>query len=287
MPYQPPDPSVVRANLQDPSANRSFTAADFQHYNSEARRVADYNVDNAAYLGARKIVEPSSTNPTYSPHNPFGTPFSAIPPVGSRKEHYEAIAVFGDDPSAPMSAGQYLVEDDASLPGRGPAQGWTYTNYANQPSPYGGPNGQSGEPTAVTQIPTSTTDPTRPRTVAAGYDHTSQTLTIVFRDGTYYNYYNVNQAMWNNFRASYSPGRFILQHLDKLPRGVADVSDLTEDAREALYRATRTGQILNDGLTGSQSATARRRKVQNYRPGNLGGTGRKRAKLTSQKLTGT
>lgn len=280
MPYVPPDPSVIRANLQDPSAGRSFTAKDFQHYNSEARRVADYNVDNAAYIGSRKIVDPGSTSQGFNPHNPFDTPFAAIPPVGNRREHYEAIAIFGDDPVSPISAGQYLVDDDTSLPSRGPAQGWTYKNYAAQPSPYGGPAGESGVPTAITQIPTSTTDPARPRTVAAGYDGTRQTLTVVFRDGTYYNYYNVNQALWNNFRAAYSPGRFILQHLDSHPRGVADVSDLPEDAREALYRATRTGQILNDGLTGSQRADARRRRVQNYRPGNLGGTGRKRAKLT-------
>lgn len=71
-----------------------------------------------------------------------------------------------------------------------------------------------GEMAALTVQPTNTTNPKRPRTLAAGYDRATQTLSVIFRDGTAWNYYGVTYQMWSAFKASPSPGRYIRTRLD-------------------------------------------------------------------------
>ena len=104
----------------------------------------------------------------------------------------------------------------------------------------------------LTDIPTSSTNYARPRTVAAGYDPDTQTMTVVFRDGTFYNYYEVTQGEWINFSASFSKGKPWLnranskQGSDGLfigkPRGVADPSTMSAELRQALWRVSSTQQ---------------------------------------------
>jgi hypothetical protein len=102
-------------------------------------------------------------------------------------------------------------------------------------------------------IPTSSTDYSRPRTVAAGYDEDRRTMSVVFRDGTFYNYYDVSPGEWQSFHASYSKGKPWLnrknsqQAADGLfinkPRGDAgDLEAIDPRIREALYRVARTQQ---------------------------------------------
>lgn len=102
-------------------------------------------------------------------------------------------------------------------------------------------------------IPTSSTNYARPRTVAAGYDEDNQVMTVVFRDGTFYNYYQVSPTEWEAFHASYSKGRPWLnkknskQPGDGLfihkPRGEAtDLSTMDPRIREALVRVANTHQ---------------------------------------------
>ena len=103
------------------------------------------------------------------------------------------------------------------------------------------------------QVPTSSTDYSRPRTVAAGYDPDRSTMTVVFRDGTFYNYYEVSESEWFAFRASISKGNPWLNRKNKnqasdglfvgKPRGYADVSNVSPQIREALYRVSRTQQV--------------------------------------------
>lgn len=59
------------------------------------------------------------------------------------------------------------------------------------------------------QLITNTTAPERPRTVAAGYDPSSQIVMVTFREGAVYQYYNVPESVWNNFSNDPSPGRYI------------------------------------------------------------------------------
>lgn len=71
-----------------------------------------------------------------------------------------------------------------------------------------------GEAALQTVQPTNTTNGQKPRTLSAGYDRKTQTLTVTFRDGTLWNYYGVTYQMWTAFKASPSPGRYIRTRLD-------------------------------------------------------------------------
>ena len=116
---------------------------------------------------------------------------------------------------------------------------------------YKGPQyDEDSSPANLTVVPTSTSNPQRPRTVAAGYDKNESKLTVVFRDGTFYNYYEVNPSEWAAFKARVSKGRYIYQSLDYKPRGPADVSSISSTARKAFYRFSRGAQIHYGGKTG-------------------------------------
>ena len=233
------------------------------------------------------------------------SPLSAIEgaPVAAESGDWgDAVAIFNDDENYYDYSGKYWEDEGANG-----EYGYTYNN--NSPNAID-PRADNNAPAPITYMPTSTTDPARPRTVAAGWDRKRRVLTVVFRDGTFYNYYEVDAGTWNNFKTAYSKGHFIIAFLDDKPRGIADVTSMNNNMREALYRLSRTGQILQKGITGRQSASGRDRymskwaaagrkedravaggAVRNpnlkrgkqgipliYQPGNLGGTGRKRTK---------
>ena len=86
-----------------------------------------------------------------------------------------------------------------------------------------------------TEVPTSTTNPDRPRTLAASYNEDKQTLTVMFRDGTVYNYYSVSRNEWQQFHSEQSKGLAIVALLDDKPRGPADTTDFPEEVRQSLY----------------------------------------------------
>jgi len=121
---------------------------------------------------------------------------------------------------------------------------------------YAGPqNEEDASPAPITVVPTSTTNPERPRTVAAGYDADEEKLTVVFRDGTFYNYYEVDENEWAAFKANRSKGAIIYRMLDFKPRGPADVSSVSQAAREAYYRFSRGAQVHSKGKAKGQTKT--------------------------------
>lgn len=192
-------------------------------------RATAYNVPAKATMGMSKLVEPGVN------------PFAALP-VALGSEYFDAKQIFNDDYDAISidddsdelddneKAGYYYNPYDLS---KGPAG----TNYADEPRDY------SDGPAPLSIIPTSTMNYKRPRTVAAGYDKARQILTVVFRDGTFYNYHEVKGQTWNGFKAAYSKGRYILANLDSHPHGIADMGSMPSLARETLYRIARTNQI--------------------------------------------
>lgn len=109
--------------------------------------------------------------------------------------------------------------------------------------------GESSLPAKISVVPTSTSNPKRPRTVAAGYDVDRQVLTVVFRDGTWYNYYEVTLAEWKSFKATVSKGRYIYKILDYKPRGDASMKGVAAGVRKNLYAISRAAQR---GLSGKQ-----------------------------------
>lgn len=91
-------------------------------------------------------------------------------------------------------------------------------------------------PSDLTIRGTSTTNPASPRTVAAGYDRKTQVLTVVFRDGTWWNYYDVPEYMWAEFSAAESKGKYLresgLDTWDKMGR--ANLSHMAPTRRAKL-----------------------------------------------------
>jgi len=119
------------------------------------------------------------------------------------------------------------------------------------------------------EIPTATTNPNRPRTVAAAYDASKYTMTIIFRDGTFYNYYGVDNDEWLGFKSTSNKGRYIKTYLDSKTRGPADVSKIDNSVRVALTSAAALAQRLyGGGLTPEASLKtkkgAKRKFIKEY-----------------------
>lgn len=75
-----------------------------------------------------------------------------------------------------------------------------------------------GDDTALMPYaPTPSINPPRPRTRAAGYDPDTQTLSVRFRDGAVYSYYDVTPREWRNFTRVKSPGRAINRTFNNKP----------------------------------------------------------------------
>jgi hypothetical protein len=182
--------------------------------------------------------------------------------------------------------------------------------YGDEEHPPSNTDNPSGAAAVLTLIPTSTTNPRRPRTLAAGWDKSTRTLTVVFRpDGErpamVWNYYEVDGLLWNNFAKAVSKGAFIYTYLD--PRGpqlMGEASGTGATAQAILNYASSTQHKQTGVQTGqgvghfTQSPNARQRKnavsyvkskqagvpskwksvadALGYKTGNLGGTGRTR-----------
>jgi hypothetical protein len=121
-------------------------------------------------------------------------------------------------------------------------------------------------PVELTDRPTSTTNVARPRTLAAGWEAYTPTesdpnprglgrLTVVFRDGTYWNYEDVSEGEWQNFHSSISKGKPWLKPggtIASKENGRADVSSLPADIQAQLINYRRV-----------QIASASQRKYRN------------------------
>jgi len=102
-------------------------------------------------------------------------------------------------------------------------------------------------PADLTDIPTSSINVSRPRTVAAGYDRNRQIMTVVFRDGTIWNYKKVTPGEWSGFHASISKGRPWLNKgglfYNKTEQGPADMSAIAPEIAAEVYRYSRAAQL--------------------------------------------
>lgn len=93
------------------------------------------------------------------------------------------------------------------------------------------------------ETPTSTSNPDRPRTVAAAYDKSRKVLTIVFSTGVIYNYYDVEDGEWVDFKGLPSKWEYIKNVLDNKPRGYADRSQVPPQLQFVAFKSYRTSQI--------------------------------------------
>ena len=162
----------------------------------------------------KEIISLKDTMKHYEGQTEYNN-MAGMPTNLSYQRQWEDVTEGEDNPTIPGSLGAQLDEDDT------PAQ--------------------------LTVVPTSTTNPDRPRTVAAGYDEDEEKITVVFRDGTFYNYYEVSPSEWAAFKSRVSKGQYIYKYLDFKPRGLADVSEISATARKAFYKLSRSSQIHYKG----------------------------------------
>jgi hypothetical protein len=201
-----------------------------------------------------------------TPHlaSQIGTYGFQLPPVGSRAqmlqnvdfiEHIAHHEFYYDDESGDTTGSSFQNKSDRPIE---PYLGNTY-NYGdtgeavNLAPVYFGPSNMN------TQIPTTTENPMRPRTVAAAFDPKRHIITIIFRDGTMYNYYECDRTDWNGFVRRQSKGDYIATVLDGKPRGIADVSSVDPQIRLAAVTAARLQQFDRSRRSGKFTTAAPKR----------------------------
>lgn len=128
-------------------------------------------------------------------------------------------------------------------------------------------------PVPLTDIPTSSTNAKRPYTVAAGWqrypgqrgaDDAKGTLTIMFRDGTLYNYYNVENSVWIKFHSSLSKGAYLNRNsvnplLNSYNHGPASLEGVSFKDQEKFYIYAREAQLrYKRGKYGVDERTGKR-----------------------------
>ena len=133
------------------------------------------------------------------------------------------------------------------------------------------PNYVETSPAPLSEVPTATSayspgasKPGQPRTVGAGFiiDEGADKgkLTVVFRDGTYYNYYDVPYTTWETFKSLPSKGPFIKSVLDGFQRGPATDVNLDPDIPQELYKILKTSQQMAKG----KAMTPRQRDTETF-----------------------
>lgn len=78
-----------------------------------------------------------------------------------------------------------------------------------------------------------TSNPERPRAKTLGYNPNTNTLYVVFRDNTWWEYRNVPVSLWVGIQNSSSTGKYLSKSgLDQWPdMGPADLSTMSEEAK--------------------------------------------------------
>jgi hypothetical protein len=186
----------------------------------------------------------------------------------------------GVTPSGYDSATASSFEQGAQVDAEGKAfyQQFPNSKYAAQYNPVEYEQDEDQEsPAALTDIPTSSTNVRRPRTVAAGYDEEREVLTVMFRDGTLWNFYNVDSATWRTFHNSYSKGPMLNWHskgqfspgallLSPHMNGPADISNVSSKVLSTIYRVARTSQFRYASNRGTVYRTAQGRGYKPAKP---------------------
>ena len=133
---------------------------------------------------------------------------------------------------------------------------------------------QLAGPADLSLSSTSTINPSRPRTWAAGYqpDEGGEygVLTVVFRDdsggsGVWWNYYDVPQGIWESFKSAESKGRYLessgLNNWDKMGRSdMRSLGGFRRGTLNAIIRGARNYQESSGGQQRERLYTASGRK---------------------------
>ena len=217
------------------------------------KRLSGYGVTADEALGMYDLM-----GPRYKKAAPI-SPMSSLPTAAQSGEFTQATQIFGNTAESLDYYQPYNDYTGVNFQSKGNAEAIGYDDATEREAP---------APLSI--VPTSTSNPDRPRTIAAGYiaykESGSGTLTVVFRDGTYYNYYGVTQHEWTGFKAATSKGRYISAHLDQKDRGPADVSFIDAGVMEVLHKVSRSSQRLRANNKGRyKQQISRHSKKQMYK----------------------
>lgn len=139
----------------------------------------------------------------------------------------------------------------------------------------------SATPARLTVVPTTSTNASKPYTVAAGwarypqqsvaYESSLGTLTCLFRDGTLWNYYNVEYSFWIRFSGSISKGQYInvnsknAELTKNYQNGPADISGVDQRTLNLMYTTARRIQLNSASkraYTYTNASTGEKRRAE-------------------------
>lgn len=101
-------------------------------------------------------------------------------------------------------------------------------------------NAVATPPTIARTQATTSSNSSRPRTLSAGYDSENEVLTVLFRDGTWWEYRGVPLEMWDDFKSAPSKGAYLRESgLDSWgDMGPADLSAMPRHRKTQLNQLT-------------------------------------------------
>jgi len=111
------------------------------------------------------------------------------------------------------------------------------------------PNDVENVGTELTTAPTI--NPKRPRALTIGYNPNSNTLIVVFRDNTWWQYNNVPVDMWLGLRNSASTGKYLREEgLDSWPdMGPANMDSLSESVKAQISSTAQSATDIQNSNT--------------------------------------
>lgn len=103
--------------------------------------------------------------------------------------------------------------------------------------------------TELTTAPT--TNPSRPRALTIGYNSTTNTLIVVFRDNTWWQYNNVPVDVWLGLRTTSSTGKYLREEgLDNWPdMGPANMDDMSEGVKAQIGMSAQSASNIQNSST--------------------------------------
>jgi hypothetical protein len=118
--------------------------------------------------------------------------------------------------------------------------------------------------TELTTAPT--TNPKKPRALTIGYNPNTNTLVVVFRDNTWWQYNNVPVDMWLGLRNSASTGKYLREEgLDTWPdMGPADMNSLSESVKAQLSESAQSANDIQNSNTVLEKALMGRESLRSF-----------------------
>lgn len=134
-----------------------------------------------------------------------------------------------------------------------------------------------GLPTGLQFFQTSTTafqTGRTPRTVRAAYDHDTAIMYVIFWDGTYWHYEDVDEETWAGFKGAQSKGAFLHENgfnSGRYEMGAVDMDSLSPHRRAAMASNLAVARKVQEAYKGARTSKRLYGKGHDYRLRGQGG----------------